>query len=47
MATPTWHLAQINVGILTAPQGDPRTADFFAALDRINAFRWALRADGA
>jgi hypothetical protein len=45
-----WHLAQINVGRLTAPQGDPRTADFFAALDRINAladmspgFVWRLQ----
>ena len=49
-ATPPWHLAQINVGRLTAPQGDPRTADFFAALDRINAladaspgFVWRLQ----
>jgi hypothetical protein len=47
---PVWHLAQINVGRLTAPQGDPRTADFFAALDRINAladvsagFVWRLQ----
>lgn len=45
-----WHLAQINVGRLTAPKGDPRTADFFAALDRINAladaspgFVWRLQ----
>lgn len=49
-AKPTWHIAQINVGRLTAPQGDPRTADFFAALDRINAladespgFVWRLQ----
>jgi hypothetical protein len=48
--TPAWHLAQINVGRLVAPQGDPRTADFFAALDRINAladaspgFVWRLQ----
>jgi Domain of unknown function (DUF3291) len=48
--SPTWHLAQINVGRLTAPQGDPRTADFFAALDRINTladastgFVWCLQ----
>jgi hypothetical protein len=45
-----WHLAQINVGRLVAPQGDPRTADFFSALDRINAlaeasdgFVWRLQ----
>lgn len=45
-----WHIAQINVGRLTAPAGDPQTADFFAALDRINAladaspgFVWRLR----
>ena len=30
-------LAQINVGRLRAPEGDPQVADFFAALDRINA----------
>jgi hypothetical protein len=49
-ATSAWHLAQINVGRLIAPQGDPRTADFFAALDRINAlaeasagFVWRLQ----
>ncbi len=33
----TWHLAQLNIGRLVAPEGDPRVADFFAALDRINA----------
>jgi hypothetical protein len=38
-----WHLAQINVGRLIAPQGDPRTADFFSALDRINALADAER----
>jgi hypothetical protein len=49
-ATSSWHLAQINVGRLTAPQGDPRTADFFASLSRINAladksagFVWRLQ----
>ena len=47
---PVWQLAQINVGRLTAPQGDPRTADFFSALDRVNAladtspgFVWRLQ----
>jgi hypothetical protein len=32
-----WHLAQINIGRLVAPRGDPRVAPFFDALDRINA----------
>ncbi len=32
-----WQLAQINVGKLVAPEGDPRVAPFFAGLDRINA----------
>lgn len=48
--TNAWHLAQLNAGRLVAPQGDPRTADFFAALDRINAladaspgFVWRLQ----
>jgi len=31
------HLAQINVGRLLAPEGDPQVADFFASLDRVNA----------
>jgi hypothetical protein len=50
LVTPGWYLAQINVGRLVAPQGDPRTADFFSALDRINAlaeaspgFIWRLQ----
>jgi hypothetical protein len=45
-----WHLAQINVGRLVAPPGDPRVAPFFNALDRINAiadespgFVWRLQ----
>jgi hypothetical protein len=37
-----WQLAQINIGRLVAPQGDPRVQPFFDALDRINAL-----ADGA
>ena len=37
-ARSSWHLAQVNVGRLTAPKGDPRVAPFFAALDRVNAF---------
>jgi hypothetical protein len=48
-----WHLAQINVGRLAAPEGDPRVQPFFEALDRINAladaspgFVWRLQSDG-
>jgi Domain of unknown function (DUF3291) len=32
-----WQLAQINVGQMVAPKGDPRVASFYDALDRINA----------
>jgi hypothetical protein len=45
-----WHIAQINVGRLVAPQGDERVQPFFDALDRINAladaspgFVWRLQ----
>jgi Domain of unknown function (DUF3291) len=45
-----WHLAQINVGRLVAPAGDPRVQPFFDALDRVNAiadtspgFVWRLQ----
>jgi hypothetical protein len=45
-----WHLAQINIGRLVAPHGDPRVAPFFDALDRVNAiadaapgFVWRLQ----
>ena len=47
-----WHLAQINIGRLVAPQGDPRVQPFFDALDRVNAlaeaapgFVWRLQDD--
>ena len=47
-----WQLAQCNIGRLVAPQGDPRVAEFFAELDRINAladaapgFVWRLKDD--
>ena len=47
-----WHLAQINIGKLTAPRGDPRLQPFFDALDRVNAladaspgFVWRLQDD--
>jgi hypothetical protein len=38
-----WQLAQINVGRLVAPQGDPQVQPFFAALERINALADASR----
>ena len=45
-----WHLAQINIGRLAAPQGDPRVQPFFDALGRVNAiadaapgFVWRLQ----
>jgi hypothetical protein len=48
-----WHLAQINVGRLVAPEGDPRVRPFFDALDRVNAlaeaspgFVWRLQGEG-
>ena len=47
---PLQHIAQINIGRLVAPAGDPRTKDFFDNLDRINAlaeqspgFVWRLQ----
>jgi hypothetical protein len=46
------HLAQLNVGRLRGPEGDPVVADFFANLDRINAvadgspgFVWRLQTE--
>ena len=51
--TSIWQLAQINIGKLVAPRGDPRVQPFFDALDRVNAladaspgFVWRLQADG-
>jgi hypothetical protein len=48
-----WHIAQINVGRLAAPVGDPAVQPFFDALDRINAladaspgFVWRLQDEG-
>jgi uncharacterized protein DUF3291 len=49
----TWHLAQINVGKMVAPQGDPVVQPFFDALDAVNAlaeaspgFVWRLVGEG-
>jgi hypothetical protein len=51
--THDWHLAQINVGTLVAPPGDPAVQPFFDALDRVNAlaeaspgFVWRLQDEG-
>ena len=48
-----YHLAEINIGRLRAPVGDPLIADFVANLDRINAladaspgFVWRLTGEG-
>jgi len=48
-----YHLAQVNIGRLIAPKGDPRVQPFFDALDRINAlaesssgFIWRLKDEG-
>lgn len=50
--TPTWHLAQINIGRLNHPVDDPRVAEFMDNLDPINAlaeaspgFVWRLKDD--
>lgn len=50
----TSQLAQINVGRLVAPEGDPRVAPFFEALDKVNAlaeasvgFVWRLVGEGS
>ena len=47
-----WHLAQVNIGRLVAPEGDPAVQPFFEALAEVNAlaeaspgFVWRL-ADG-
>ncbi len=48
-----WHLAQINIGRLAAPQDAPRIRPFIEALDAINAlaeqspgFVWRLVGEG-
>ena len=33
----SWHLAQINVGRMLGPKGDPLVQPFFDALDEVNA----------
>lgn len=48
-----WQLAQINIGTMVAPKGDPAVAAFFSGLDQINAmadaspgFVWRLQDAG-
>lgn len=47
-----WQIAQINIGKLLAPEGDPRVQPFFDALARVNAiadaspgFVWRLQSE--
>ena len=47
------HLAELNVGRLSAPTDDPRVAEFMAALDRVNGmgkrmpgFVWMMEGSG-
>lgn len=47
------HLAQLNVGRLRAEPGDPRVAEFMAAIDRVNGlgrrmpgFVWMMEGSG-
>jgi Domain of unknown function (DUF3291) len=51
-ATTGWQLAQINIGTMLAPKGDPLVQPFFDALDRVNAiadatpgFIWRLQSE--
>lgn len=48
------HLAELNIGRLLAEPGDPRVAEFMAALDRVNGlgkrmpgFVWMMEGSGA
>jgi hypothetical protein len=48
----SWHLAQLNIGRLRAPVGDPIVAEFIDNLDHINAladaspgFVWRLQTE--
>jgi hypothetical protein len=48
-----WHLAQINVGRMLGPRGDPVVQGFYDALDAVNAladaspgFVWRFTGDG-
>jgi len=48
-----FHIAELNIGRLVAPVGDPRIAEFINALDRINGlgkrmpgFVWMMEGSG-
>ena len=50
--SPSWHVAQFNIGRMKAPPEDPLIADFMAALDPVNAladaapgFVWRLQTE--
>jgi hypothetical protein len=43
MAGAVQHLAELNIGRLIAPPGDPRVAAFMAALDRVNGLGKRMR----
>ncbi|MEO1775454.1 MAG: DUF3291 domain-containing protein [Pseudomonadota bacterium] len=52
-ASPSQHLAQLNVGRLIAPPGDPAVAPFINAIDRVNGlakrmpgFVWMMEGEG-
>lgn len=53
MGAPAMHLAELNIGRLVAEPGDPRVAEFMAALDRVNGlgkrmpgFVWMMEGSG-
>jgi len=53
MTIAVFYLAQLNIGRLRYPKGDPRAAEFFDNLERVNAiaermpgFVWRLKDDG-
>jgi len=53
MASPNYHLAQLNIGRMRAPLESPIMAGFVALLDEVNAlaesspgFIWRLKGDG-
>ena len=35
--TQAWQLAQMNIGTMLGPKGDPRVQPFYDALDEVNA----------
>jgi len=48
----SYHLAQLNIGVIKGPMDSPVMADFTSSLDRVNAlaeqspgFVWRLQTD--